>query len=81
MKDDLIRKLASGISDRHIKKYADFAAEKDGIKPGVKTTPADVKNASEGLKTPFLAAGEVPAGVKRKKSGESGFREKRYGGL
>ena len=81
MKDDLIRKLASGISDRHIKKYADFAAEKDGIKPNVKTTHADDKNASEGLKTPFLAAAEVPAGVKRNKRGESGFREKRSGGL
>lgn len=81
MKDDLIRKLASGISDRHIKKYADFAAEKDGIKVGAKTIPADNESASEGLRTPFLAAGEVPAAVKRNKRGESGFREKRSGGL
>lgn len=81
MKDDLIRKLASGISDRHIKKYADFAAEKDGIKVEAKTTPADNESASEGLRTPFLAAGEVPAGVKRNKRGGSGFREKRSGGL
>ncbi len=81
MKDDLIRKLASGISDRHIKKYADFAAEKDGIKVGAKTTPADNESASEGLKTPFLAAGEELVAEKPNKRGGSGVREKRSGRL
>ena len=81
MKDDLIRKLASGISDRHIKKYADFASEKDGIKVRGKTTPADNESASEGLKTPFLAAGEEHSGGRSKRRGGSGVREKRSGGF
>ncbi|MBR6935231.1 MAG: hypothetical protein IKH41_07055 [Clostridia bacterium] len=81
MKDDLIRKLASGISDRHIKKYADFAAEKDGIKVVAKTTQADNESASEGLRTPFLAAGEELVVEKPNKRGGSGVREKRSGGL
>ena len=81
MKDDLIRKLASGISDRHIKKYADFAAEKDGIKVRGKTTPADNESASEGLKTPFLAAGEELSGGRSNRRGGSGVREKRSGGF
>ena len=58
MTDDLIRKLASGISERHIEKYAKFAAEQDALTAGGKTVAPDGENASDGLKTPFSGAGD-----------------------
>ena len=81
MKDDLIRELMSGISDKHVEKYAKFAAEKEALAQDGKTPVRDAENASEGRRGAFLATGEVQTNDPAPAGDRFGVRERKSGGF